>query len=79
MPSISHMGLRLSRNGAINPPMPSHIYELPAVGGALAGSLLIGYRPDLYAYAIEGGERLHYRMVVEDEQAVWRYVGAVDG
>ena len=55
-----------------------HIYELPAADGELAGSLLIGYRPDLYLQTTEHGPVLHYRMVVEDEQAVWRYAGAVD-
>ena len=56
---------------------PRHMIEASAIGGPFCGSLIVGYGKELYAYAIEGGQRHRYLLESDEGAWAWRYDGVV--
>ena len=53
------------------------VIEAEAIGGPFCGSLLVGYRKELLACSVEGGQMHRYVLEADEGAWAWRYDGVV--
>ena len=59
------------------PNTPRTTFEAEATGGPFCGSLLVGYRKELLACSVEGGQMHRYLLESDEGAWAWRYDGVV--
>lgn len=57
------------------PDLSRAVIEAEAIGGPFCGYLLTGYRRELLACSVEGGQMHRYLLESDEGAWIWRYAG----